>query len=192
MLLPDLVRALRADPDQTRTETVPLRVQDFRNGRTGTADLVDELGEDVRSCDLQLRQLGGVTRFAGPVRTLRVSGDNALVKRVLSTPGDGAVLVVDGGGSLHSALVGDLIAASAVENGWSGLVLHGVVRDAAALAGMPLGVKALGTNPRKSRKEGAGEVDVPVGFGGVVFTPGDWAFSDEDGVLVLTAEQVQA
>ena len=167
------------------------RAQRFHDGATSTADLVDELGEDVRSCDLQLRQLGGRARFAGPVRTVWCRGDNALVKQVLSSPGDGGVLVVDGGGSLHSALVGDLVAGAAVEHGWAGLVLHGVVRDAAALAGMPLGVKALGTNPRKSRKEGAGQVDVPVGFGGVVFTPGEWVFSDEDGVLVLTADQAQ-
>ena len=154
-----------------------------------TADLVDQLGDGVRSCDLQLRQLGGASRFAGPLRTVRCRNDNALVKQVLSTPGDGGVLVVDGGGSLHSALVGDLIAGAAVDNGWSGLVLHGVVRDAAALAGMPIGVKALGTNPRKSRKAAEGEVDVVVGFGGVVFTPGEWVFSDEDGILVLSQEQ---
>ena len=156
----------------------------------GTADLVDVLGDGVRSCDLQLRSLGGRSRFAGPVRTVRCREDNALVKQVLATPGDGAVLVVDGGGSLHSALVGDLIAASAVENGWSGVVVHGVVRDAVALAELDLGVKALGTNPRKSRKAGQGEVDVPVGFGGVTFAPGEWLFSDEDGILVLSEEQL--
>lgn len=165
------------------------RAQAFSAGSVTTADLVDQLGDDVRSCDLQLRSLGGVGRFAGPVRTVRCRNDNALVKQVLSTPGDGAVLVVDGGGSLASALVGDLIAGLAVDNGWSGLVLHGVVRDAVALASLPLGVKALGTNPRKSRKAAEGEVDVVVGFGGIVFAPGEWVFSDEDGILVLSAEQ---
>lgn len=166
------------------------RVQRFRGGISGTADLVDELGDGVRSCDLQLRSLGGRARFAGPVRTVRCREDNALVKRVLASAGDGAVLVVDGGGSLHSALVGDLIAGAAVDNGWSGIVVHGVVRDAVALAGLDLGVKALGTNPRKSRKAAQGEVDVPVGFGGVTFVPGEWVFSDADGVLVLSQEQV--
>ena len=165
------------------------RVQEFREGAGSTADLVDELGDAVRSCDLQLRSLGGLTRFAGPVRTVRCREDNALVKQVLSTAGEGAVLVVDGGGSLHSALVGDVIAGLAVEHGWSGIVVHGVVRDAVALAGLALGVKALGTNPRKSRKAGQGDVDVPVGFGGVTFAPGEWLFSDEDGVLVLSEEQ---
>lgn len=168
------------------------RAQRFDDGSTSTADLVDELGEEVRSCDLQLRSLGGRARFAGRVRTVQCFGDNALVKQVLSTAGDGGVLVVDGGGSLHSALVGDLIAGAAVENGWSGLVLHGVVRDAAALAGMSIGIRALGTNPRKSRKDGAGRVDVPVGFGGVAFAPGEWVFADEDGVLVLSQEQALA
>lgn len=165
------------------------RARAFQDGSTSTADLVDQLGDVVRSCDLQLRQLGGVPRFAGPLRTVRCRNDNALVKQVLSTPGDGGVLVVDGGGSLHSALVGDVIAGLGVDNGWSGLVLHGVVRDAVALAGLPIGIKALGTNPRKSRKAAEGEVDVVVGFGGVVFTPDEWVFSDEDGILVLSEEQ---
>lgn len=165
------------------------RAAAFRDGSTSTADLVDQLGDEVRSCDLQLRQLGGASRFAGPLRTVRCRNDNALVKQVLSTPGDGGVLVVDGGGSLSSALVGDLIAGPAVDHGWSGLVLHGVVRAAAALSALPIGIKALGTNPRKSRKAAEGEVDVGVGFGGVVFTPGEWVFSDEDGILVLSAER---
>ena len=129
---------------------------------------------------------------SGPLRTVRCRNDNALVKQVLGTAGDGGVLVVDGGGSLASALVGDLIAGLGVEHGWSGLVLHGVVRDAVALAAMPIGIKALGTNPRKSRKAAEGVVDVAVGFGGVVFVPGDWVFSDEDGILVLSDEQAQA
>jgi regulator of ribonuclease activity A len=171
---------------------VDTRAVAFRDGALGTADLVDQLGDDVRSCDLQLRQLGGAPRFAGPLRTVRCRNDNALVKQVLGTPGDGGVLVVDGGGSLASALVGDLIAGLGVEQGWAGLVLHGVVRDAVALGAMPIGIKALGTNPRKSRKAAEGEVDVAVGFGGVVFVPGEWVFSDEDGILVLTEEQAQA
>ena len=97
---------------------------------------------------------------------------------------DGAVLVVDGGGSMATALMGDMIAASAVEHGWAGVVIHGPVRDRTALARLELGVKALGSNPRKSAKEGAGELDVPVEFGGVVFRPGAMLWADEDGVLV--------
>jgi regulator of ribonuclease activity A len=98
------------------------------------------------------------------------------------------VLVVDGGGSLHTALLGDVIAGLAVQNGWAGLVILGAVRDAAALADLPLGVKALGTNPRKSEKAGAGIADVPVGFGGVTFAPGDLLVSDDDGIVLLDGE----
>jgi regulator of ribonuclease activity A len=150
-----------------------------------TADLVDEHGEALQSCDLQLRQFGGRRRFHGPIRTVACLQDNALVKQVLSEPGDGAVLVVDGGGSLHTALVGDLIAGLARDNGWAGLVVNGAVRDIEALAGLDIGIKALGSNPRKSAKLAAGQVDVPVRFGGVTFRPGEHLYSDEDGVVVV-------
>jgi regulator of ribonuclease activity A len=153
---------------------------DFR-----TADLVDEHGEALQSCDLQLRQFGGRRRFHGPIRTVACFQDNALVKKVLSGPGEGAVLVVDGGGSLHTALVGDLIAGLARDNGWAGLVVHGAVRDTEELAGLDIGIKALGSNPRKSAKLAVGQVDVPVRFGGVTFRPGEQLYSDEDGVVVV-------
>ncbi|WP_417556041.1 ribonuclease E activity regulator RraA [Microbacterium sp.] len=149
-----------------------------------TADLYDLHGENLQSLPLQLRSFGAVTQFEGPVRTVRCFQDNALVKQLLATPGDGAVLVIDGVGSLQTALMGDMIAQSAVDAGWAGVVIHGCVRDSVALGGMPLGVKALGTNPRKSAKEGLGEVDVPVEFGGIVFRPGARLYADEDGILV--------
>ena len=95
-----------------------------------TADLVDEIGADVRSCDVQFRQFGGVTEFCGPISTVRCFQDNALLKAVLSEPGGGRVLVVDGAGSLHTALVGDVIAELARAGGWSGLIINGAVRDA--------------------------------------------------------------
>lgn len=151
---------------------------------TSTADLYDARGEELQSLPLQLRSFGGATAFEGPIRTVRCFQDNQLVKQLLATPGEGAVLVVDGAGSLGSALMGDMIAQSAVENGWAGVVIHGCVRDSAALATMPLGVKALGTNPRKSRKDGVGEVDVVLSFGEVRFRPGARLFADEDGILV--------
>ena len=152
-----------------------------------TADLVDDIGPEVRSCDVQFRQFGARTQFAGPVTTVRCLQDNALLKSVLSTPGEGGVLVIDGEGSLHTALVGDLIAGLAHSNGWAGLIVHGAVRDAAALRVIDLGIKALGTNPRKSSKTGAGERDVTVSFGGVDFVPGDIAYSDDDGIVVAAA-----
>jgi len=150
-----------------------------------TADLVDDIYPDVRSCDLQMRDLGGVTMFAGPISTVRCFQDNALLKAMLSEPGHGGVLVVDGEGSLHTALVGDVIAGLAVDNGWAGVIVHGAVRDAAALRTMNLGVKALGTNPRKGTKTGEGQRDVPVTFGGVTFTPGEIAYCDDDGIVVV-------
>jgi regulator of ribonuclease activity A len=150
-----------------------------------TADLVDEHGEALQSCDLQFRQFGGRSRFHGPIRTVECFQDNLLVKQVLSEPGAGAVLVVDGAGSLHTALVGDLIAGLARDNGWAGVVVNGAVRDVAALRDLDVGIKALGSNPRKSAKEGAGQVDLPVTFGGATFRPGRHLYSDEDGVVVV-------
>jgi len=149
-----------------------------------TADLVDEIGPDVRSCDLQLRQFGGREMFAGTIRTVRCFQDNALLKSVLSEPGGGGVLVIDGDASVHTALVGDLIAELGRSNGWAGLIVNGVVRDASTLRTLDIGIKALGTNPRKSTKTGAGERDVAVTFGGVTFLPGEIAYSDDDGVVV--------
>ncbi|OMC38221.1 ribonuclease E activity regulator RraA [Mycobacterium sp. IS-1264] len=151
-----------------------------------TADLVDAIGPDVRSCDVQFRQFGGRAEFAGPISTVRCFEDNALLKSVLSQPSAGGVLVIDGAGSLHSALVGDVIAELARSNGWAGLVINGAVRDAATLRDIDIGIKALGTNPRKSAKTGAGERDVEVNLGGVTFVPGDTAYSDDDGIVVTS------
>ncbi len=152
-----------------------------------TADLVDDIGPDVRSCDLQLRQFGGREMFAGTISTVRCFQDNALLKSVLSEPGDGGVLVIDGDASVHTALVGDLIAELGRSNGWAGLIINGAVRDASTLRTLDIGIKALGTNPRKSTKTGAGERDVAVTFGGVTFVPGEIAYSDDDGVVVTAA-----
>ncbi|TNY35166.1 ribonuclease E activity regulator RraA [Thermomonospora catenispora] len=149
-----------------------------------TADLIDEFDAELASCQTQFRQYGGRLTFAGPISTVRCHRDNALIKQVLNGPGEGRVLVVDGGGSLASALMGDMIAAAAVKNGWAGVVINGAVRDVAALRTLDLGIKALGSNPRKSAKAGAGEVDVPIKFGGAEFVPGHWLYSDEDGIVV--------
>ena len=149
-----------------------------------TADLVDAHSDVVKSCETQFRQYGGRVRFYGPIRTVKSTEDNALLKQTLSTAADGAVLVIDGGGSLRSALVGDIIAGLGQKNGWAGLVIWGAVRDSVALGGLDIGIKALGSNPWRSAKNGTGEVDVPVSFGGVEFRPGSWLYSDEDGILV--------
>jgi regulator of ribonuclease activity A len=152
-----------------------------------TADLVDENGPDVRSCDLQFGQYGGRSQFAGPITTVKCFQDNALLKSALSEAGNGGVLVIDGDGSLHTALVGDLIAGLGVDNGWAGLIINGAVRDAATLRTLDIGIKALGTNPRKSTKTGVGQRDVAVEFGGVVFAPGEIAYSDDDGIVVVSS-----
>ncbi|MCO7204245.1 ribonuclease E activity regulator RraA [Microbacterium sp. CnD16-F] len=149
-----------------------------------TADLYDELGEDIQSVPIQFRSFGSRTAFDGPIRTVRCFEDNALLKATVSTPGEGAVLVVDGGGSLERALMGDMIAEIASSNGWAGAVIFGVVRDQNAINGIEIGVKALGTNPRKSTKTGAGEADITLEFGGVTFRVGAHLYSDEDGILV--------
>ncbi|HET7168486.1 MAG TPA: ribonuclease E activity regulator RraA [Candidatus Limnocylindrales bacterium] len=151
-----------------------------------TADLMDESDDRLAACDVQFRQFGRRARFSGRVRTVRCREDNVLMRDLLASPGAGDVLVVDGGGSLRTALMGDTVARSAADNGWSGVIVYGCVRDSAALAGIDLGIKALGTSPRRSAKTGAGEVDVPVTFGGVTFHPGAELTSDEDGVVVTT------
>ncbi len=149
-----------------------------------TADLFDAHGDRLRICEVQFREFGGTRRFHGPVRTIKTFEDNALIKRTLSERGQGAVLVIDGGASLRCALIGDVIAALADRNGWAGVVVYGAVRDTAALGRLGLGIKALGSNPRKSGKSGAGELDGPVSFGGVDFAAGDWLYGDEDGIVV--------
>ncbi|MFE3191575.1 ribonuclease E activity regulator RraA [Nocardia sp. NPDC059240] len=154
-----------------------------------TADLADEIGPGIRSCDTQFIQFGGHEVFAGRIVTIKTFQDNLLVKQTLGEPGDGRVLVVDGGASVHTALVGDIIAGRGVDNGWAGVIVNGAVRDSAILRTLPIGLKALGTNPRKStQKEGNAEKDVPVEFGGVTFVPGEMVYSDHDGVVVRSED----
>ena len=155
-----------------------------------TADLCDEFGDAVQVAQPIFRDWGGASSFGGPIATLRVLEDNALVRTVLEAPGRGRVLVVDGGGSLRTALLGGNLAALAARNGWSGVVVHGGIRDAGALAATPIGVKALAAIPRKSRKTGAGERDVAVTFAGVSFEPGAYLYADGDGVIVAGRELV--
>ena len=150
-----------------------------------TADLSDAYSGEVLAAQPVFRDYGGQERFWRTIDTIRVFEDNTLVGRILEGAGQGHVLVVDGGGSLRSALVGDVIAGIALDRGWAGLVLSGAVRDSAALDRLELGIKALGTNPRKSGKTGAGVVGDPVEIGGVRIAPGQTVHSDEDGIVVL-------
>ena len=153
-----------------------------------TPDLCDAIGDAVRVAEPVFRDYGGVRRFTGRAATLRVHEDNALVRRVLESPGEGRVLVVDGGGSLRTALVGGQIAALAARNGWSGLVIYGGVRDSAELADAAVGIKALGLTPRRSGKTGKGEEGVVVTVGGMSVRPGDVVWGDEDGLIAADRE----
>ena len=149
-----------------------------------TADLFYHFQQELSACELQFRDIGGKVRFHGPIRTVVCRNDNLLLKNILSSPGEGAVLVVDGGGSLKSALMGDMIAGLGADNGWSGVIINGAVRDIRRIGEMDFGVKALGGNPTKSSKQGTGQSDVTLLFGGVLFEPGHWAYCDEDGIAV--------
>jgi regulator of ribonuclease activity A len=149
-----------------------------------TADLWDAHPDVVAVLDPGLLRFGARPRFAGPAHTLAVFEDNSLVRAALETPGRGRVLVVDGGGSLRRALVGDRLAQLAIDHGWSGLVVWGAIRDAGIIDGLPLGLRALGTTPRKSIKRGQGVAGEAVRMLGVTIAPGSWVYADEDGVLV--------
>ena len=149
-----------------------------------TADLCDAIAPSLHLAQPLFHDYGGVSRFAGPIETVRVFEDNALVRAALETKGQGRVLVVDGGGSLRSALVGGRLAALARDNGWAGLIVNGCVRDSVETRRVPVGIKALNTSPMRSGKSGAGERGVPLSFAGITFSPGHFVFADEDGVVV--------
>ena len=149
-----------------------------------TADLFDEQSDAWQSGPLQWRSFGGRTQFDGLISTVQCRDDNALVRAALCEPAEAGVLVVDGGGSLRSALVGDVLGGLAVTNGWAGIIVYGAVRDVVALAGLDVGVLGLGTNPRRGRRDGTGVRDVPVTFGGIRWVPGARVHADEDGLLV--------
>ncbi|MEJ2692925.1 MAG: ribonuclease E activity regulator RraA [Candidatus Thiodiazotropha sp.] len=157
----------------------------FTDNRLKTADLYDIHEEALQICRPIFHHFGGHRDFYGPVATLKCFEDNALVREQLEQAGEGRVLVVDGGGSLRCAMLGDQLAQLALDNGWAGILIFGCVRDAAEISTTPLGVMALASHPRKSVKKGAGEVGGEVHFAGVGFRPGEWLFADEDGVVVL-------
>ena len=151
-----------------------------------TPDLCDA-HPDVAVLDTPLADFGGQRAFAGTIVTIRCFEDNSLVKAQAGEPGNGRIMVVDGGGMTRRALLGDMIAANAVRNGWAGLVIWGAVRDVDALATLNLGVKALAPVPVKTEKRGLGDLNVPVTFGGVTFAPGNWVAADRNGVICAAA-----
>lgn len=149
-----------------------------------TPDLCDAYPEQVRVLAPILRNFGGRSVFCGEIVTVRCFEDNSKVKEQAALPGEGKVLVVDGGGSLRCALLGDQIAANAARNGWEGMILHGCVRDVDALSLLALGVQAIAAVPLKTEKRGLGDVNVAVIFGGVDFVPGEFVYADNNGVIV--------
>jgi len=153
-----------------------------------TSDLWDANEGALQVAEPIFRDYGGNRSFGGMVRTLKCFEDNSLVRKALGEPGEGAVLVVDAGGSRRCAMLGDQLAELAVKNGWAGVVMWGLIRDSAVIAEMALGVKALGTIPVKSVKRGEGQLDVPVTFAGVTFEPGNWLYADADGIVVATSK----
>lgn len=149
-----------------------------------TADLSDAHENTVVIAEPIFADFGGNIMFHGKIRTLKLFEDNSLVRALVSTPSKGEILVVDGGGSMRCALLGGNLAALAVQNGWSGIVINGCIRDSEEIGLEDFGVKALGTHPKKTPKNGVGEQDVVVHFADVTFVPGQYLYADEDGMLV--------
>ncbi|MDO9599717.1 MAG: ribonuclease E activity regulator RraA [Azoarcus sp.] len=149
-----------------------------------TADLCDAHEDKVSVVAPMFRSFGGRPAFGGPISTLKLFEDNSLVRKALESPGNDRVLVIDAGGSMRCAVVGDQLAELGVKNGWAGIVAYGCIRDSKAIGQMDIGVFALGTHPKKTVKRNIGEVDITVTFGGVSFVPGHYLYGDEDGVIV--------
>ncbi len=157
-----------------------------------TADLCDVFAADLQVADPVFRIYGGRRNFGGEVVTLRVFEDNPLVRSALEEPGLGRVLVVDGGASERCALLGGNIARLASDNGWSGVIINGCIRDRVEVDATSIGVRALNTCPRKSSKQGLGDRDVDLRFAGVDVRPGNFVFADEDGIVVSARDLFQS
>lgn len=157
-----------------------------------TPDLCDEYPERVRVVDAMINgcnfsNYGGRSSFGGEIVTIKCFEDNSLVKEHASNPGQGKVMVVDGGGSLRKALLGDMIAESAVKNGWEGIIIYGCIRDVDAIGSLDLGVQALNTIPLKTEKRGIGDYNVEITFGSVTFSPGEYVYADNNGIIVSSS-----
>jgi len=150
-----------------------------------TCDISDLLHPEVQYLEFGYQSFGAKTSFSGHIQTVRCFEDNSLVREKVFSNGAGCVLVVDAGGSKRCAMLGDILAAKAIENQWEGVLMHGLIRDSADIDRMNIGVKSLGTFPLKSVKKGTGEIDIELFFSGVTFTPGEFLYSDEDGVIVV-------
>jgi len=149
-----------------------------------TADLCDQFEAQIQIAQPVFSDLGGIESFEGLITTLRVDRDFGLVKQMLSSPGNAGVLVVDGGGAKDCALLGDRMAKLAHQQNWSGIVINGCIRDAAIVRTIAIGVRALGTCPKRPAITGAGEKNISVQFSGVTFEPGSYLYADADGIII--------
>ena len=147
-------------------------------------ELCDQYPDDVRVLEPMFMNFGGKERFYGKVVTIKAFEDNSLVREQVAQDGTGKVLVVDGGGSLRRAMLGDVLAEKAAKNGWQGIIIYGCIRDVNAIGEIDLGVQSLATHPMKTDKRGLGDLNVPVTFGGTTIKPGDYIYADNNGVLV--------
>ncbi len=149
-----------------------------------TTDICDEYGDQINVADpLGFKHYGGRKAFAGQIETIKCHEDNSLVRTAVAAPGKGKVLVVDGGGSLRCALLGDLLADKAQKNGWEGILIYGCIRDSDIIATLDLGVMALATHPRKSEKRDMGMANLTLQFAGISFVPGQFLYADADGII---------
>ena len=156
-----------------------------------TCDLVDQFSDEIQVAEtIGFKHYGKHLRFSGQIQTLKCFEDNSLLKKIVSESNKASILVVDAGGSMRCAMVGDLIAALAVEHGWRGIIINGCIRDSVALSQIPIGIMALGTNPKKSTKLDLGDVGLAITFAGTRFESGDYVYADEDGIVVAKRELI--
>ncbi len=156
-----------------------------------TPDICDAYPHMVRVVEPLFKNYGGKRSFWGQIVTIKCFEDNSKVKELSSTNGKGKVMVVDGGGSLRRSLLGDNVAREAMENGWSGFVIYGCIRDVDVIQTMDIGVKALNTIPVKTEKRGIGDIDIPIQFGGVTFLPGEYIYADSNGIIVSSKNLIE-
>ncbi|GAA5523610.1 putative 4-hydroxy-4-methyl-2-oxoglutarate aldolase [Microbulbifer aestuariivivens] len=149
-----------------------------------TPDICDAHGDKVRVLEPMMINFGGRESFGGQIVTIKCFEDNSLVRELVAEPGQGRVLVVDAGGSMRRACLGDMLAEKACKNGWEGILMYGCIRDVDEIGQLDIGVQALGAHPMKTEKKGIGERDIAVHFGGVTFTPGEFVYADNNGVIV--------
>lgn len=150
-----------------------------------TTDLCDSNPNKVKTAEpIGFKDFGGIESFYGEIYTVKCFEDNSYVRKVLETNGEGKVLIVDGGGSMRCALLGDMLADLAIKNRWNGIVVYGCIRDSVAISQLKLGVKALNTIPLRSNKRNEGQENIPLHFAGIDFTPGEFVYCDRDGIIV--------